>query len=273
LENRAARLEEDVDPVMDSAVSVSGENRFVSKFPTPAGILSPDNDPFSHVPPYLAQGNLTVSGETSDPGVAPGGSNASVGGKSTMAEPMSPNQHIGPSRSNRTNGRQVPKPYQRPTPAVRKTRPITYEGNLDRLQQRCRRQGADEGAVGLLGKVFANEVSLEALKRPLTDAEVHTNEFGVETGRIYVVFLETINEEEGAVPHYVCRLCHTKKIWKHHKDVLRHMRRDHFGLPEVCEQWYVFGHSLTLVSTDMFHGDVSGKKFYTKGEMTRHPCR
>ena len=258
-------------PVMDSIPGASG-NRFASESPTPVGIFSPDDGAFSHVPPYLAQVNLTASFQTPNPEAPLGGSNASVGGTSTMTEPTSSNQHIGPSRRDRTNGRQAPKPYQRPTPAARKIRPITYEGNLDRLQQRCRRQGADEGALEKLGKVFANGVSLEALTRPLTDAEAHTEEFGVETGRIYTVFLETINEE-GVVPHYVCRLCHTDKVWKHHKDVLRHMRRDHFGLPEVCEQWYVFGRSLTLVSIDTPHGGVSGKKFYTKGEMTRHPCK
>jgi len=260
-------------PVMDTITGGSGENRFASELPTPVVIFSLDDGTFSHVPPYLAQANLTASDEIPNPGAPQGDSNANVGATSTMTEPTSLDQHIGPIRSNRTNRRQVSKPYQRPTRAVRKTRPITYEDNLVRLQQRCKRQGADEGAIELLGKVFANEVSLEALTRPLTDAEVHTEEFGVETGRIYTVFLETINEEEGVVSYYVCRLCHTKQIWKNHKDVLRHMRRDHFGLPEVCEQWYVFGRSLTFVSIDMSHGDVSGKKFYTKGEMTRHPCK
>jgi len=163
---------------MDSVISVSGENRFASEFPTPVGIFSP-------------QANLTASGETPNPGAAPGGSNASVGDTSTMTEPTSPSQHIGPSCSDKTNRRQVSKPYQRPT--------------------------------------------------------------------INVVFLETIN----AVPHYVCRLCHAKKTWKH-KDVLRHMKRDNFGLSEVCEQWYVFGRWLTLVSIDMSNGDVSGNFFYTK---------
>jgi len=245
-------------PVMDLITDVSDGKRFASELPpnlptlaTPGGMLSLGDGPSSHVPPFLTQANPTASGGAPNSGAAPGGSNATASGTSTIIEPTSLNQHIGPSRSDRTNSGRLSKPYQRPTPAVRKTRPITYEGNLDRLQQRCRRQGADEGAVGLLGKVFANEVSLEALTRQLTDAEVHTKEFGVETRRIYVVFLETINEEEGVVPRYACRLCHTERIWKHHKYVLRHLRRDHFGLPEVCEQWYVFAHSLTLVSINM----------------------
>ena len=115
-----------------------------------------------------------------------------------------------------------------------------------RLQQRCRRQGADEGAIELLGKVFTHEVSLEALTRPLTDGEVETKEFGIETGRVYITFLGAINEEG-----YACRLCHSEKIWRHHKDVVRHMRRDHFGFADVCNRWYVSGCSLTSSNINM----------------------
>ena len=216
--------------------------------PTPAtlaGTFPLADDPSSYAPPYLALANLTASNETHNSGAAPGGSYASLGG--TMGGPTSLHQQIGPTRSNGNKRRLVPKPYQRPTPAARKTRPVVYEGNLVRLQQRCRRQGADEGAIVLLGKVFTNEVSLEALTRPPTDAEVETNEFGVETGRVYIAFLETISEEEGVGTYYVCRLCRSEQIWRQHKDVLRHLRRDHFGLADVCHQWYVSGRSLTLL--------------------------
>ncbi len=123
---------------------------YISPTATLAGTFSLPDDPSSHVPPYLVQANLTTSNETPNSGAAPGGSNASVDGTSTKGGPTSLNQQIGPSRSNGNKRRQVPKPYQRPTPVPRKTRPITYEGDLVRLQQRCRRQGADEGAIGCL---------------------------------------------------------------------------------------------------------------------------
>jgi hypothetical protein len=212
--------------------------------------------PSPHVPPHLTQANLT----------APGDSNASVGGTGTMGKPTSSNQHLGPSRSDRTNGRQVSKPCKRPTPGAHKTRPVTYEGSLLRLQQRCRRQGADEGAIGLLGKVFANEVSLEALTRQLTDAEVERREFGVETGSVYIALLETTNEEEGVVARYVCRLCHSDQTWKHSRDALRHLRRDHFGLADDCDQWYVFGRSLMLMSINVLFGDIAVKSSTPKGK-------
>jgi hypothetical protein len=91
----------------------------------------------------------------------------------------------------------------------------------------------------------------------LTDAEVETKEFGVETGRVYIAFLETVDEEEGVEPRYVCRLCHSEQTWKHHRDALRHLRRDHFGLADVCDQWYVFGRLLMLVSINIFPGNVA----------------
>jgi hypothetical protein len=219
--------------------------------PTPAGAFSLADDPSPHVPLYLAQANLAASGEVPNSGAAPGGSNASIGGAGTIRGPTSSNQHLGPSRSGRTNKRQVSRPYQRPTPAAHKTRPVPYEGNLLRLQQRCRRHGADEGAIGLLGKVFAREVSLEALTRQLTDEEVEANEFGAETGSVYIALLETTNEEEDVEPRYVCRLCHSEQTWMHHKDVVRHLRRDHFGFADDCDQWCVFGGSLMLVGINI----------------------
>ena len=244
-----------IDQAHSPAGSSSGDSGSIPS-PTPpmatvrpttnVGTISLEGDPSSHIPPYLVQANLTASNETPNSGAAPGGSNASISDTSTMGGPTSLNQQVGPIHSNESNKRRVPKPYRRSTPAPRKTRPITYEGDLTRLQQRCRTQGADEGAIELLGKVFTDDVSLKALTRPLTDAEIETDEFGVETGRVYITFLETINEEEGVGTYYVCRLCHSEQIWRHQENALWHLRRDHFGLADVCDQWYVSGRSLTL---------------------------
>jgi len=210
-------------------------------YATPAEIVSLANGPSSHIPPPT---NPTASGANPNSGVGPSGPNVNMSGAS--GEPTPFNQQIGPSRTNKNNRRQLSKPCQRPTSAPRKTRPIPYERNLVRLQQRCRRQGADEGAIGLLGKIFANEVSLLALTRQLTDTEAETKEFGIENGKVYNALLEYLNEEDGVVPRYNCRLCHSEQTWKHPRDVLRHLRRDHVGLADVCDQWYVFDCSLML---------------------------
>jgi len=207
-------------------------------YATPAEVVSLANASSSHLPP---QTNPTASGENPNSG-GPSGSNVNITGAS--GEPMPFNQQIGPSCSNGTNRRQLSKPYQRPTSAPRKPRPIPYERNLVRLQQRCRRQGADEGAIGLLGKVFANGVSLEALTRQVTDTEAETKEFGIDNGKVYNALLGYLDEEDGVVPRYNCRLCHSEQTWKHPRDVLRHLRREHFGLADVCDQWYVFDRSL-----------------------------
>jgi hypothetical protein len=93
------------------------------------------------------------------------------------------------------------------------------EGNLGRLQQRCRRQGTDEGAIALLGKVPASGVGLEGLTRPLTDEEVEAEESGIRTGQVYNTFLKCATKGECLTPRYVCRLCQSGLTWKHSKDV------------------------------------------------------
>ena len=216
-------------------------------YATLAEVVPLANDTTSHISP---RANLIVSGVPANSGAGPSSSNVNIGG-ATIGEPTSSNYQIGPSRRARTDRRQQPKPFKRPTSTSCKIRPITYEGNLVRLQQRCRGQGADEGAIGLLGKIFANGVSLEALRRLLTDAEAETNEFGIKTGMIYTALLEHPDEEND---RYTCRLCHSEQTWKHHKDVLRHLNRDHFGISDDCDRWYVFVHWLMVAGVDTLLG-------------------
>jgi len=216
-------------------------------FPSVPLWLTPSfvEEPPSHLPRPLVDDNLTVSCQSTNSGGGPNGSDININAVTAHknGKPESSNQETGPNRSGRTHKRRESKPYQRPTPYdTRKTRPVKHEDDLQRLEQRCMKQGADEGAIGLLSKVFANEVSQEALTRSLTDAEVETNEFGIVTGKIYTAFLEPTDEGEGATPRYICRLCHSEQTWKHAKDVVRHLKRDHLGLADTCKKWYAFGH-------------------------------
>ena len=220
-------------------------------YATSAEVIPLSNEPPSRVSPQSPQANLTASGVTPNSGAGPSGANINVGGVSMVSEPMLSNQRAGLRRRDRTNRRQDSKPCKRAPATSRRTRPITYEGNLARLQQRCRSQGADEGAIGLLGKIFADEISLEALTRRLTDTEAETKEFGIDTGMLYTALLEHPDEENDG---YACRLCHSEKTWKHHRDVLRHLRRDHFGISEDCDQWYVFVRSSIVASVDILLG-------------------
>ena len=225
--------------------------------------LSQINEP-SHVLPYLARANPTAQNETPDFGVGPSGSDINIGGASTNGEPTLPSQRAAPNLGDKTSGEQDLKPSKRPAHhAARKSRPVGHEGDIMLLQQRCRRQGAGEDVIGFIPKIFASGVNLEALTRPLTDWEVETLEFGVRAGKVYTAFLAPTNEEEGVPPRYACRLCHRDQAWKHSKDALRHLRRDHFGLADVCKNWCVFQLS-TLANVNVFLGNAAPKSSIRK---------
>jgi len=205
-----------------------------SRDPPNPTLSSPD--PSSYIPLPLLQADLSASGDTPNSGAGLSGVGTGIG----TGKPTSVNQQIGPDRSDKAHARRVLKPYQRLMPSVpHKTPAVKHEGDLERLQQRCKEQGADEGAMALLGKVFVSGVSSEALTRPLTDEEVETGELGVSRGQVYNAFLNYLIEGESITPRYACRLCQSSQTWKHSKDVLRHLRRNHFGLAYACEKWYV----------------------------------
>jgi len=122
----------------------------------------------------------------------------------------------------------------------------TYEPNIIKLQERLRREGGDQDAVTLVESVFPDEVTLEALTRRQTREEAAQQIFGQGGGPVYLAFLETspLNKRDNGASgvRFRCRLCPNNTValyWKHHRDVLRHLKRDHFGLGETCIQWYV----------------------------------
>ena len=207
----------------------------------PTEVVPLAHQPSSYISTRSPQPNLTAYGVAPNSGAGPSSPNINIGGTSTIDEPASSNQQ------NRRERTQEAKLFKRPVPTSR-TRPITYEGSLMRLQQRCRSQGADDGAIRILGKIFAHEISLETLKRPLTDAEAETKEFEIKTGMVYTALLKHPDEENDG---YTCRLCHGDQTWKHHRDALRHLRKDHFGISEDCDQWYVSIHPLMVTNVDI----------------------
>ena len=163
-----------------------------------------------------------------------------------------PGRESGPNRNRRPDTRRGP--YQRP---VERKRPVEFQGNLQLLLRRVKEQGAEEGALVLLGKIFATEISLNALTRSLTDSEVETKDLGVVTGKVYTALLRPTHEGEDVPPRFTCRLCDSEQSWKHIKDVVRHLRRDHIGLADVCKKWYVLGHPSTLAGINGFPGGAA----------------
>ena len=123
----------------------------------------------------------------------------------------------------------------------------TFEPNIITLQDRLRREGGDYDVVKLIERVFSNGVTLGALTRRQTREEAAQQVFGQGGGPVYLAFLETLPLDERENPaswtRFRCRLCPNNVdaiSWRHHRDVLRHLKRDHFGLGEMCLQWYVF---------------------------------
>lgn len=119
-----------------------------------------------------------------------------------------------------------------------------YESNITRLQERLRQEGANPDAVALVQTIFSDGVTLEALTRRRTRAEA-TQEasFSQGAGPVYLGFLDSVHSALGeSGTRYQCRLCPIKGeiiTWKYHRDVLRHLRKEHFGLGEKCFHWYV----------------------------------
>ena len=109
-----------------------------------------------------------------------------------------------------------------------------YTSDIRELQVRCLAGGGDPEAVDLLPCVFPQEISQEALLRPLTGIKAHHHTEGTPS-QAYRILLR-VDEENW----FHCRLCAVnadERGWKSARDALRHLKRDHFGLGNYCEMW------------------------------------
>ena len=86
------------------------------------------------------------------------------------------------------------------------------------------------------------------------------------------IFLVVLRVDEGG--RYHCRLCAVganEGGWRCAKDVLRHLKRDHFGLGTRCDSWLVLLYP-TRWKKRLRVAFISGKIAYTTGELTSHRC-
>jgi hypothetical protein len=113
-------------------------------------------------------------------------------------------------------------------------RPVGFEGNTAKLKARLLSKGADETVVELCDEVFKNGVTIEALEERMTREQCEG--LGVRDGKQFRQFLETAGRANGRMAHR-CRLCPRGKEYKNHRDALRHLLKDHFGLSFNCEVW------------------------------------
>lgn len=96
--------------------------------------------------------------------------------------------------------------------------------------------GGELAAINLLRAIFTDGISTNALTRCMTRDEARKYNHGA-PGQIFRAFLR-IDEKE----RFRCRLCAIgadEEGWKHARDALRHLRRDHFGLGTRCDRWLV----------------------------------
>jgi len=117
----------------------------------------------------------------------------------------------------------------------KKPRPAAvYSPDIQVIVARCRADGGEKGAITLLRGIFTGGVSESALTRKMTREEAREHYGGVST-QVYRMLLRYEN-----AGRYHCRLCRVganEGGWKKPRDVLRHLKRDHFGLGETCKSW------------------------------------
>jgi hypothetical protein len=116
----------------------------------------------------------------------------------------------------------------------------TFDANVIHVQARCTGAGADPAAIELLPTIFVEGITQKALTRRLTSGEAF-DYHGGRPGQVYRVLLR-VDEDENEEKRFHCRLCAIgadEGGWKHAKDALRHLKRDHFGLGTQCDRWSV----------------------------------
>ena len=137
--------------------------------------------------------------------------------------------------------------------AYRKTRrpPAAYSPDVQVVVEGCRADGGEEHAIALLPEIFSSGISEKALTWKMTREEARKHHNGA-SAQVYRMFLHS---DEAGRSH--CRLCSVdanQNGWKNAKDVLRHLKRDHFGLVNVCPRWLVQTRIFSVTSTCLPRG-------------------
>ena len=115
--------------------------------------------------------------------------------------------------------------------------PQAFEGDPDALASRLISEGADPDVVDIIRRwIFVVTVTEQALKAPIESRELSLRHGGVR------VNWQLLLQVTGAIPgeqSYCCRLCPLERRpeYKNEPDVLRHLKRDHFGLSATCQYW------------------------------------
>jgi len=116
--------------------------------------------------------------------------------------------------------------------------PTEFEGNVAMLKKRLRVKGAKKWAVERCDTIFENGVTIEALEERMTREQCDL--LNVRDGKQFRLFFDFAENATGQVTRrHRCGLCTPGKEYKNHRDALRHLLKDHFGLGFRCGQWSV----------------------------------
>ena len=114
--------------------------------------------------------------------------------------------------------------------------PTEFKGDIATLKACLLAKGANKDVVELCDAVFKNGVTIEALEERLTREECEG--LGIRDGKKFRLFLELVLGANGQMTRrHRCCLCTPGKEYKNHRDALRHLLKDHFGLSFRCERW------------------------------------
>ena len=113
----------------------------------------------------------------------------------------------------------------------------TYEPDPSKLRASCELCGGTDFACQWISTVFKDGVTQGALLRRLTLTEIERMNFpgGFTPSFAYDGFFQGIDNG------FECCLCpvDNRVRWKNKKDAVRHLRKFHFGLADLCATWYV----------------------------------
>ena len=116
--------------------------------------------------------------------------------------------------------------------------PQAFEGDPDVLAVRLIGEGADPEAVDIMRRwIFVSRVTEQALEGPIKSRELSVRHGGVRVK--WRLLLQVTGVVPGEEQSFCCRLCPMERRpeYKNASDVLRHLKRDHFGFSVACQYW------------------------------------